>query len=222
MKRWFAIFLLCLLVIAVGAAASLLWLREDRSQVAVTAEPLEGDISAAEGFTAWQSAHMGRHLRWDLTIPLARPADTVAEYTYLEEELALSLRETAPLYFETGYLREENSPLERVYKDVAARAPQLGPGETYTETVLLEGYLDAYPLYVYVYEQLAPAHGYSTFTVTAPAHKEIGRMMEDYFSFPLPPGLSCQVAVTDQGAVYSLDVPGQVQLVGDWQGDTYW
>ncbi|MBQ2925198.1 MAG: hypothetical protein IJE03_00005, partial [Ruminiclostridium sp.] len=62
MKKTFAIFALCLLVLLGGVILAVTALHNDRDDVVVTANTLAGDPAAAQGFTARQSVHRGGHL----------------------------------------------------------------------------------------------------------------------------------------------------------------
>lgn len=153
MKKTFAIFALCLLVLAGGVVAVVTHLHDDRDDIVVTAHDRTGDRSAAEGFTAQQSVRRGGHLLWDLNIDLGRPEKTQTDFTYVSQ--AMDYPDPTgpdPIHISSivgwsSYSDLDN--LEPAYqamaRDVAWRTPE---GEARTETLLLSDYWDYYPLSV--------------------------------------------------------------------------
>lgn len=234
MKRTVIIFALCLLVVACGVGASAWYLHQDRDQVAVTARTVKGDISAAQGFIARQSAQSQRHLLWDLTIPLGNPENTVTEFSYQNEDMVLYRGGLDPLYISTDvyfmntdWPQEEETPaLAALYREAAERVPSTG--EVYTESVLLEEYTEVYPLDLYVLEMEEIYGGTAASSSSGPAHKAIADVLEEYFVFPTAPGMTWQIDAvkSPQGELeYLYGYPSRttgVELIGDWKGDSWY
>ena len=153
MKKTFAIFALCLLVLAGGVIAVVTHLHDDRDDIVVTAHDRTGDRSAAEGFTAQQSVRRGGHLLWDLNIDLGDPKATQTEFTYVKKDMGLpdqSMSDAISIMPPTSWasvadLDHLPAHFEAMARDVVWRTPQ---GESRTETVLLSDYWDCYPLSV--------------------------------------------------------------------------
>ena len=192
MKKTFAIFALCLLVLLGGVIAVVTHLHSDRNNIVVTAHDRTGDRSAAEGFTAQQSVRRGGHLLWDLTIDLGTPEDSTARFTYVREDMG-GLVEAAPedliFYLTTDSYgsasaieteaAEMDDPWTRMIQDVYNRTPE---GEIRTENLLLSDYFTYYPLIVHF---ILPenADGIKGTQNSNLLHQAL----QDFFRFPVVP-----------------------------------
>ena len=184
MKKTFAIFALCLLVLLGGVILAVTALHNDRDDVVVTANTLAGDPAAAKGFTARQSVHRGGHLLWDLTIDLGDPDATRTEFTYVKEDLGIPtprmgeaiLIQTPTSWSSYSDLDNLEPAYQAMARDVAWRTPE---GEARTETLLLSDYWDCYPLSVHL-----PTDDTD---LTEEDHAR-DASFTDFFRFPVMPG----------------------------------
>ena len=192
MKKTFAIFALCLLVLLGGVIAAVTNLHNDRDDIVVTAYDRAGDRSAAQGFTAQQSVRRGSHLLWDLTMDLGTPEDSTAEFTFSKEDMGLTEADPDSLmiYMTTAaYGSGANSelvpagdddPWGRMIQDVYNRTPE---GESRTEQVLLSDYFDYYPLTIH----MSMPQGIDLSTIDWDSN-DLYQAFHDFFRFPVVPG----------------------------------
>lgn len=148
MKKTFALFTLCLVLILGIVAVAAFTLHHDRDQVSVTAETLAGDPAAAQGLVAEQTFHYNYKLYWDVTIPLADPAAASTVFTRDDSLPPDSVPDDSlSLYFPAagfGIDSLESWPdLMELFLDVAARTPD---GDTRLELVHPGDYMEYYPL----------------------------------------------------------------------------
>lgn len=191
MKKTFAIFALCLLVLAGGVIAAVTHLHDDRDDIVVTAHDRTGDRSAAEGFTAQQSLQRGGHLLWDLTMDLDSPEDSTAEFTFAKEDMGFPeqrMPDAISIMPPTNWasvadLDHLPAHFESMARDVVWRTPQ---GETRTETVRLADYWDCYPLSVNLVTDDA--------SVTEEDYAR-DAAFTDFFRFPVLPGDTLEITV---------------------------
>ena len=220
MKKNFVIFALCLVLVLAAAGAAICNLHEDRNQVTVTAETLEGAPKAAEGLVATQSAHYGGRLLWDLTIPLDRPEKAATAFSTVnalpQPEPILDINffsipgGTVPYFSERedvlANLSPTFEPLRPIFADVIRRAPA---GEEYTETLCLSDYLDTFPLCLEFWTVQDPA----PYTVSG----SIIETFQNYFTFPVPSGAQWTFTVvkSSSGSVEELRFdPGNYRSLG--------
>ena len=191
MKKTFAIFALCLLVLAGGVIAAVTHLHDDRDDIVVTAHDRTGDRSAAEGFTAQQSLQRGGHLLWDLTMDLGSPEDSTAEFTFAKEDMGFPeqrMPDAISIMPPTNWasvadLDHLPAHFESMARDVVWRTPQ---GETRTETVLLSDYWDCYPLSVNLV---------TDDTNLTEEDQARDAAFTDFFRFPILPGDTLEITV---------------------------
>lgn len=191
MKKTFAIFALCLLVLLGGVIAVVTALHDDRDDIVVTAHDRTGDRSAAQGFTAQQSVRRGGHLLWDLTMDLGSPEESQTEFTYVKEDMGFpdqTMPDAISIMPPTSWasvadLDHLPAHFEAMAQDIASRTPE---GETRTETILLSDYWDCYPLSV----------GLVT-DDTSVTQEDYARdaAFTDFFRFPVLPGDTLEITV---------------------------
>lgn len=192
MKKTFAIFALCLLVLAGGVIAAVTTLHDDRDQVVVTANDLAGDRAAAEGFTAQQSLRRGEHLQWDLNIDLGQPENTQTEFTYRKEDMGYPYQDIPePIwitsvsgYSSTASLDYLSEEYQAMAQDVFSRTPE---GEARTETILLSDYWDCYPLSV--------SFGFDRDNTAPEEDQAIQDAFNEFFRFPVIPGNTIELTI---------------------------
>ena len=191
MKKTFAIFALCLLVLLGGVIAVVTALHDDRDDIVVTAHDRTGDRSAAQGFTAQQSVRRGGHLLWDLTMDLGSPEESQTEFTYVKEDMGFP-DQTMPdaisimpptIWASVADLDHLPAHFEAMARDVVWRTPE---GESRTETVLLSDYWDCYPLSVGIVTDDA--------SVTQEDYAR-DAAFTDFFRFPVLPGDTLEITV---------------------------
>lgn len=197
MKKTFAIFALCLLVLLGGVIAAVTTLHQDRDDVTVTATTFAGDPAAAEGFTARQSAHLQNKLYWDLTIPLAHPESTEVAFSRQNDQ-HYNIAGTAvncAVYINTPssgsrvanekvYDLEEvflTDPNLAVYRDflpmVNETLAETPNNKRHSKTFRLKDHLEVYPMAV---------EAYAPYTDGPRSMSELGDAWEDFFAFPIP------------------------------------
>ena len=195
MKKAFVLFALCLVLVLGAVSIAFFHLHQDRNQVTVTAETLAGDPAQAAGLTAKQSAQYNGRLRWDLTIPLDRPQDTVSDFSSRQPPaegipMGPSIYMSVPgpgnsIYSLSGSYSLESvtksnpelAPLLPLFQEIAQQTPD---GQTHSETITLRDYLDVYPLAVDI-------------TVSYPTCRNgnysmgyLSKVWQDFFAFPIP------------------------------------
>ena len=190
MKKTFALFTLCLVLILGIVAVAAFTLHHDRDQVSVTAETLAGDPAQAAGLTAKQSAQYDGRLYWNLTIPLDRPEDTETVFSS-HQSLNQGRPGTPSIYLSVPtdgtYLLYSPYDLEAVancnpgmpsilplLQEVVDRTPD---GQQHAETLVLADYMDVYPLNV---EVTAP------YTTSRSGDYDLSPVWQAFFSFPIP------------------------------------
>ena len=197
MKKTFAIFALCLLVLLGGVIAAVTHLHDDRDDMTVHFAALQGDPAAAEGFTATQSLHYENYLRWDLTIPLDQPENTEIAFSrqkdlyyggegtfvncavYINIPDGDSYQLNEKIYdLEELFLTDPNLAVYRDFlpmvKEVLAETPN---NQRHSKTFLLKDWLEVYPLAV---------EAYAPYMAGPASMSELGDAWEDFFSFPIP------------------------------------
>lgn len=197
MKKTFAIFALCLLVLLGGVIAAVTVLHDDRDDVTVTVSNVKGDPAAAEGFTAQQSAHFQHNLRWDLTIPLAHPENTETVFSrqnnlsyggegalvncavYISTPSSSKWLANEKIYdLEEAFLTDPNLAVYRDFLPMVKETQEETPNsKRHSKTFLLKDHLEVYPMAV---EAHAP------YTVGPRSMSELGDAWQDFFAFPVP------------------------------------
>ena len=197
MKKTFAIFALCLLVLMGGVIAAVTHLHDDRDDMTVHFAALQGDPAAAQGFTAAQSLHYENYLRWDLTIPLDQPENTEIAFSrqkdlyyggegtfvncavYINTPDGDSYQLNEKIYdLEELFLTDPNLAVYRDFlpmvNETLAETPN---NQRHNKTFLLKDHLEVYPLAV---------EAYAPYMAGPASMSELGDAWEDFFSFPIP------------------------------------
>lgn len=219
MKKTFAIFALCLLVLLGGVIAAVTTLHQDRDDVTVTATTFAGDPAAAEGFTARQSAHLQNKLYWDLTIPLAHPENTETVFSrqnnlsyggegalvncavYISTPSSSKWLANEKIYdLKEAFLTDPNLAVYRDFLPMVKETQEETPNsKRHSKTFLLKDHLEVYPMAV---EAHAP------YTAGPRSMSELGDAWEDFFAFPVPEEEAWTITIekgTD-GAILAFDL----------------
>lgn len=228
MKRMIAF---CLMLCAVagfllGAYRTVDGLRDD---VVITAHHLYGDAQRAEGITLQTVTTYGHYVWWDISCAAGQTPVTDSSFHFSQKGHGFWERETVWTEFslgntggmgmstsgDTGFLFE-NSGYGLLINDVASRT---APGESREETLLLEDYVDYYPLDYwmdittekynldemrYALEDQREGENEEYWT---PGQESYRRWME-LFRFPVVPGDSVTITVgkSMSGAITDINV----------------
>lgn len=180
MKKSFALFTLCLVLILGVVAVAAFTLHDARDQVTVTAETLAGDPAAAQGLVAEQSFHYNYKLYWDVTIPLDDPA--AASTVFTRKKIVIQEAVPDSRFYLTfpyiGYGTDELTGwpnLMDLFLDVGSRTPD---GDTYLELVSPKDYMEYYPLECQV-------ELYANDPAKAPTVLDLTTMAQEFFRLPV-------------------------------------